>query len=290
MDGFRHNPYVGSFHAMPVHAAELSSGDMIMNDCRTNPMIGLMRHSPPINPERVGLKSVIYGDQVKIPSVSQLRINREKNKPSVTHNFVTSLRQIPQSVFLASSLGTQLNAEEANPSEQSLDNNVPMCSICLENYVDGDALLTLACGHCFHSECVNKWFYQGCLNNSEVIETFRCPQCRQNHIALSEQASHASGDENIPSKSFLQIGQSLLSEGGYDFFSDIESDAGAIESVHSVETISKHQNQTSLPSSAALPCQPKTAHNTATTQTSLEFSAYSDCGFPLAGYTSKVDS
>lgn len=42
------------------------------------------------------------------------------------------------------------------------------CSICLEEYVDGDSLRILMCQHHFHTACVDEW-----LRGSQV-----CPTCR----------------------------------------------------------------------------------------------------------------
>lgn len=229
MDSFRHNPYIGSFHGVPYSLTGQPS--LVMAQSKTNPMIGLFRHSPAINHNRRGLKTVICDDNHgNVPIVSQLRVNREVKSSQPERNFVTSLKQIPVSVFSASLAGTPSVSEAAEntPSvvETQKDEDAPMCSICLESYTDGDEIVTLACSHCFHSNCANKWFYQDCLNDAtKSCNGFRCPQCRQDHIALSEVgSSHASDDEGIPSRSFLQVGQSMLRDGGYDFLSDVGSE------------------------------------------------------------------
>lgn len=50
-----------------------------------------------------------------------------------------------------------------------LDNEIG-CSICLEKFEEGDSARKLpSCGHCFHSECVDKWLTR---NGS-------CPVCRE---------------------------------------------------------------------------------------------------------------
>lgn len=188
-------------------------------------------------------------------------------------NFVTNLRQIPVKVFSASSVTSKSSApsvtetnhkvtsgdsatrNDASLAESQLksatvsseplnsansrdrsrnEDDHPVCSICLEAYVDGDEILTLACSHCFHSECVSKWFFHGCLNNADLASSFNCPECRQDHIALSEAASHCSDDRcsqcttsntnNELAASFLQIGEKLFQDGGYDFLSDIGSE------------------------------------------------------------------
>ena len=32
-----------------------------------------------------------------------------------------------------------------------------ICSICIDNYEDGNIITTLACNHSFHTECLKKW-------------------------------------------------------------------------------------------------------------------------------------
>ncbi|XP_027366877.1 probable E3 ubiquitin-protein ligase RHY1A [Abrus precatorius] len=43
------------------------------------------------------------------------------------------------------------------------------CSICLESFIDGDELIRLACGHKFHSACLDPWVR--CCGD--------CPYCRR---------------------------------------------------------------------------------------------------------------
>jgi hypothetical protein len=240
MDVLRHNPYIGTFHGKPIlnSTNESSKETDVILDAKTNPMVGVFRHSPSSDKKSLGFKAVIYNDQGSTGSVvSQLTaVSRQVTKPSETlsqRNFVSSLRQIPVKVYSSSSSSERGTTD---PKTSTGNNNKeepgPVCAICLEQYADGDELLTLACSHCFHSDCVSKWFFQGCLNNTNIEKAFSCPECRQEHITLSEHGSvsHASGSCNgdvsggIPSRSFLQMGQSLLVDGGYDFLSDAGSE------------------------------------------------------------------
>lgn len=41
--------------------------------------------------------------------------------------------------------------------EKSIDTDHAECSICLEDYVEGDNLRTLPCKHEFHADCVDAW-------------------------------------------------------------------------------------------------------------------------------------
>jgi hypothetical protein len=42
-----------------------------------------------------------------------------------------------------------------------------ICSICLEDNINKET--KLKCGHCYHSECIEKWF----------VENDTCPYCRE---------------------------------------------------------------------------------------------------------------
>jgi transcription elongation factor len=221
-------------------------------------------------------------------------------------NFVTSLRQIPVRKYSTSSLASDPSALGANASVSALDastsvvqdrepassEGAPVCAICIEAYADGDEILTLACSHCFHSDCASKWFFQHCLNTTDLASAFSCPQCRQDHVALSEASSQPGSEatgtgttlNGIATQSFLQIGQTLA-EGGYDFLSDCTSEAPvsvvrklspAIDSVGVVA-------QTDLPSAiAASDASPASAR-----EAQLRWSTYSDCGVPLASPSRK---
>jgi len=335
MEILKHNPYIGTFHGKPILSSvnETTASTDVIEDSKRNPMIGLFRHSPSLAAKSLGLKAVIYNDQSATSTVvSQLTaLNRETTKPKETlskRNFVSSLKQIPVTVFSASSAASRSGSEKetSNPrlSTSNNEESGPLCAICLEAYTDGDEILTLACSHCFHSDCVSKWFFQGCLNNTDVGKAFNCPECRQDHIALSEHESKSSSSENIggiPSRSFLQMGQHLFVDGGYDFLSDAGSDqmvasSMAMAMANSVQRLKlttpspepkgvlvtlQQQRLTpvrppSRPLSRAAIMSPArsivmvggdeeeetaSAHPTPHGAGLLDWSAYSDCGFPL---------
>jgi hypothetical protein len=347
IDDFRHNPYVGSFHAVPYKTEESSQADdslLLMSESKTNPMVGLFRHSPPnLAPQqsqnqRVGLKSVIYDEQPpssnpSLPIISRLRINTSMPRSTLTgRTFISSLRKIPVKVYCSSSRSSSVatrsvvDGHQPIPLETNVEdsNSKPMCAICLEDYADGDELLTLACSHCFHSECVNRWFYHGCISanqhphsssfsgasnpngQSSFYEAFRCPACRQDHIALSEKGSTVSlsqlpveaaaspavaaspsiveelvedveeNDGGIPTGSFFELGQSLLRDGGYDFLSDVGSERGSVTS-----TAPGVQSPQPSPFRVSNSIQYSNLIKRSLIQRTLEESAYSDCGFPL---------
>ena len=55
-----------------------------------------------------------------------------------------------------------------------LCNELPddLCSICLEEFKEGDKIKKLNCNHVYHEECLVPW-----LNNNDY-----CPMCRQNIV------------------------------------------------------------------------------------------------------------
>jgi len=46
------------------------------------------------------------------------------------------------------------------------------CCICLDEYIENDAIRILKCNHCFHKNCSDEWLY---INN-------KCPLCNQNIV------------------------------------------------------------------------------------------------------------
>ena len=55
-----------------------------------------------------------------------------------------------------------------------LHNDLPeeTCSVCLEDFKDGDTIKKLNCNHIFHKDCLEPWLNE---NNN-------CPLCRQNIV------------------------------------------------------------------------------------------------------------
>ncbi|RYG65109.1 hypothetical protein EON64_12610, partial [archaeon] len=242
MVGLKHNPYVGTFHVLPTIEDNCSTpfSSNILIESRNNPLVGVFRHSPSVISRSLGLKVGVMlqnTSTTSAPIISRLQAP-PKEPPALTlskRNFVTSLRQIPvkkyastltsrSSVTSTPDLPTQHNTFSSTlPSElpsnrpTSID-DAPVCAICLEKYADGDEILTLACSHCFHSDCASKWFFHTCLNTADISSAFSCPQCRQDHVTLSEASSQVgSSSENvggleigIGSQSFLSLGQNLL--------------------------------------------------------------------------------
>jgi hypothetical protein len=51
------------------------------------------------------------------------------------------------------------------------------CSICLENYIEGDNLLILDCDHRYHSQCFEKWI----INQCSVCKNFKFNSIKQHN-------------------------------------------------------------------------------------------------------------
>ncbi|XP_028976725.2 E3 ubiquitin-protein ligase RNF43 [Esox lucius] len=79
----------------------------------------------------------------------------------------------------------------------SSSNSNPTCAICLEEFLDGQELRIISCGHEFHKECVDPW----------LLQHRTCPLCMRNIMGadLSPQAQRSRTQQNPePSQSFLQ--------------------------------------------------------------------------------------
>jgi hypothetical protein len=271
--GFRHNPYIGNFHRInyiPFNSENFFQN--IMNESKTNPMIGLLRHSPSVisrSRNSHGKKSSQLAkkqqQQQPPPVLSRLALLRNRPKESSQQHsqqqqpdnpsepsFVSSLREFHRNVYSVSSLSSHEGNSPLSPlvDHPVSDNDIPMCAICMEKYCNGDEILTLKCSHCFHSECISKWFYQDCLNSEDMRSNFTCPHCRKTNnnnnnnneeskenqelgsidsetllslkklqISASDGVSIVS-EEGILTESLFKLGKSLLEEdGGYDFVS-----------------------------------------------------------------------
>ena len=55
------------------------------------------------------------------------------------------------------------------------------CSVCMDDYVDGDRLATMPCGHSFHLGCLRPW-----LERSR-----RCPMCNEHCCGPAAEAAEA---------------------------------------------------------------------------------------------------
>ena len=64
---------------------------------------------------------------------------------------------------------TPLGRRSASTLDAAARNTFNVCDVCIEEYVDGEQLLELPCGHRYHPECILPWLTK---------RSSRCPHCR----------------------------------------------------------------------------------------------------------------
>jgi len=203
LSNHKHNPYVGSFHTVNRELPKLSN----VIDSKS-PLLPMFRHSPPSILKSLGLKGLLnHGDLLHKPVLTQVQIQQEIKQTDNKRNviFPNVLKNLPLSIFDTSSSVTS----------SLKDDDLPLCSICLECFKDGDELRTLTCCHIYHRKCIDIWLL-GCLSDSDT-DTYNCPQCRKcvtDNIIDSNQ---------IPSTVFISIGKSLTDK-NIEALSDISDD------------------------------------------------------------------
>lgn len=327
-----HNPYVGFLHRVKIKSdvaekAPLSYDLMLDSSAKSNPNIGIFRHSPSSSslvsptPTQDALPTVAASSSSSIAKsflgkelkglivadgecrkghvLSQLHINRISAVGSTVNPFSSYFKLIPAKKFVSS----QSLSESAKSSSEECD-DMPFCSICLEPYQDGDEMFALACDHCFHNDCIKLWLdHQSVSESGNGIDaSCQCPECRQEHVfsdsqlvAVDNTSTQEVNEDNeertvtnnnpgISELSFLQTGQQLFDEGGYDFLSDIGSQPSST-ATHANGSFEKLQRQFS---STALNPEKKDRvvvvnhEDQASELYTLEGSGYSLCGVPLA--------
>lgn len=143
---------------------------------------------------------------IKLP-FSFLNSSTTTTTTTTTPGFVSSLKLIPVKKFVSSRSLSRTSLSEIGEYQSSSGDiaespdDQPLCSICLEPYADGDPISNLACSHCFHTECVNAWFYQGCLDDHHTDGHFNCPECRQEHIFSDTNSDDKASDSGATSSS-----------------------------------------------------------------------------------------
>ncbi|OAV89033.1 hypothetical protein PTTG_28834 [Puccinia triticina 1-1 BBBD Race 1] len=66
------------------------------------------------------------------------------------------------------------NTDRAALVTDDLDNSSPQCTVCLEDYVEGDVIVVLPChpSHHFHRVCIHDWL------QALIPHPYTCPNCR----------------------------------------------------------------------------------------------------------------
>ena len=85
----------------------------------------------------------------------------------------------PRSVASSQENNAAPASVSARSSPQPFQGHVATCTICLAEYMPGDHLLRLECGHVFHSSCVGELAAQlGAAFSEEGAMAVECPNCR----------------------------------------------------------------------------------------------------------------
>jgi len=88
------------------------------------------------------------------------------------------------------------SAPTTTTTTTTTEEDVPTCSICLDEYENGDDLTRLPCQHTYHTQCIDAW----CSNH------VRCPLCNAN---LDEESSSTlNQNESSGSRRFPRFGRS----------------------------------------------------------------------------------
>jgi hypothetical protein len=150
----------------------------------------------------VGLKGICSKDKTAKFSLNQVQVAEDLKKRKKFRLTPAALRNLPISIFGLSSVAS---GSDISP------NDLPLCSICLEEFADGDELRTLECSHCYHKGCIDIWLL-GCMSEGNA-STCNCPDCRQELVFPSHPSPvvfPAAAPAVTPSVPALLAGSSLV--------------------------------------------------------------------------------
>lgn len=92
-------------------------------------------------------------------------------------------------------------------SNDVIEEEVDVCVICLEHFVQGDRLRVLPCNHSFHVGCIDRWLSGS--HSYEACYTSGCPTCKKRPGDHLEASSSDDLDGSVPSWAFAQLGENL---------------------------------------------------------------------------------
>mmetsp|Transcript_1771 Transcript_1771/g.3293 ORF Transcript_1771/g.3293 Transcript_1771/m.3293 type:complete len:137 (-) Transcript_1771:156-566(-) len=87
--------------------------------------------------------------------------------PHCLHKILDRRERLAQSRIVRESLATEVEADSKE-----------CCPICLKDFVMGELLGTLPCGHRFHSDCIQQWVFT--KHSSVSTCPMRCPNVTGN--------------------------------------------------------------------------------------------------------------
>ncbi|KAJ6439433.1 Dna-J like membrane chaperone protein [Purpureocillium lavendulum] len=85
-------------------------------------------------------------------------IPQHQHRESLAHETRTTAMPVPFWSKLQQSLGRFARGRLGKSDDASARREIPSsCSICTEDFVEGDELRKLVCGHLFHLTCIDPW-------------------------------------------------------------------------------------------------------------------------------------
>lgn len=77
------------------------------------------------------------------------------------------------------------------PNIDFLLRDILTCVICLQEFMAGDRVLGLLCGHVYHTECLYRWFRASVKSDTAT----RCPMCREDPFPPIARAGPSGGGQ-----------------------------------------------------------------------------------------------
>lgn len=230
----RHNPYVGTFIRCRSNLNKKTVKNSQGTETKHIGWLGTFRHSPPSETlfETKGILDVLVGSNEDDKQQSLEVVTPTSSVSNqLKHLTRCELRNIPIIVY---GVGEKEEEEEDKRKEESHEHiirpdasnpkrsaehlcksatSLTCCVICFEDFVQGEKLRVLRCGHAYHRKCIDRWLL-GTLTLSETITT-QCPLCKTDALSLRKQSCECCYRYDckacgIPEWTYLKLGASLL--------------------------------------------------------------------------------
>jgi len=150
----------------------LASLDLQGSERRQEAVDHLTEHSEPSAPQ-------ISEEDDRTKLIEKCICTTEVTDEKELRNLISALRHSFSENEEQSSRGVLSIAWDSARERVRSNNSTPECSICLDDYVEGEKIAwgkTNECNHVFHEECINLW----------LKENDDCPLCRCNLLAFDE--------------------------------------------------------------------------------------------------------
>lgn len=118
-----------------------------------------------------------------LPRRAYERLQRSNSQRDRTNKLACSLGmsvvEVCHDQIQSEDLEAGNNSNNHSPIQSKLSSEDTMlCSICLDEYVDGAILVRLPCRHEYHESCVLQW-----MGHNDRLRNYCCPLCKQD-VAL----------------------------------------------------------------------------------------------------------